>query len=110
MSATGEREMAIALLRPGSFVGVRPWQRLARFARIGALLGGLLALGTARADEPTAPPLDYHLENARIELRFDVDQRKVIGQVTHTLSLVRDGLRQLDFDSVGLSIASVSVN
>jgi len=102
--------MAIALFRPGSFVGLRPWRRLARFARVGALLAGLLALGTARADEPTAPPLDYHLENARIELRFDVDQRKVIGQVTHTLSLARDGLQQLDFDSVGLSIASVSVN
>ena len=57
----------------------------------------------ARADEPTRRPR-LPLENARIELRFDVDQRKVIGQVTHTLAALHDGLKQLDFDSVDLTI------
>ena len=43
-------------------------------------------------------------------VRFDVDQRKVIGQVTHTLAALHDGLRQLDFDSVDLTIAASRVN
>ena len=85
-------------------------RRLARFARVAALLVGLTTFGVARADEPTAPALDYRLENARIELRFDVDQRKIMGQVTHTLAALRDGLKQLDFDSVDLTIQSVTVN
>ncbi len=88
----------------------RPRPRLARFVRFAALLAGLTAFGVARADEPTAPALEYHLENARIELRFDVDQRKVFGQVTHTLAALNDGLEQLDFDSVDLTIQSVTVN
>jgi aminopeptidase N len=99
--------MAIASGRWTNSASPRPRQKLARFA---ALLIGLTAFGVARADEPTAPTLDYHLENARIELQFDVDQRKVIGQVTHTLAALHDGLRKLDFDSVDLSIGSVSVN
>jgi aminopeptidase N len=83
----------------------------ARVARTAALLAIFAALGgLARADEPFAPTLDYHLEHARIELRFDVDQRKVMGEVTHTLAALRDGLRQLDFDSADLAISSVRVN
>ncbi len=82
----------------------------ARLAKIAALLIAFTMLGVARADEPTAPALDYHLENARIELRFDVDQHKVIGQVTHTLDAINDGLKQLDFDSVDLNIHHVTVN
>ena len=38
---------------------------------VAALLGPL-----AHADEPYAPTREYELQNARIELRFDVDQRK----------------------------------
>ncbi len=66
--------------------------------------------GPARADEPFAPTREYHLQNARIELRFDLDQKQVFGQVTHTVSALHDGLRQLDFDSVALEISSVRVN
>ena len=72
---------------------------------VAALLGPL-----AHADEPYAPTREYELQNARIELRFDVDQKKISGQVTHTLSALREGLRQLDFDSVALTILSVRVN
>jgi aminopeptidase N len=64
----------------------------------------------ARSDEPYARSRQYNLENARIELQFDFDQRKVMGQVTHTLSVLRDGLRQIEFDSVDLTISSVRVN
>ncbi len=112
--------MAITSGRRMNCGSLQPRLKLARCARaagspigwglIGVALIGWIALGVARADEPTAPALEYHLENARIELRFDVDQRKVIGQVTHTLAAINDGLRQLDFDSVDLSIASVTVN
>jgi aminopeptidase N len=75
----------------------------------------LLAFGTvagpwARADEPFARSRDYDLQNARIELRFDVEQRRVMGQVTHTLTTLKEGLRELDFDSVGLTILSAKVD
>src|SRR5579862_5009449 len=72
-------------------------------------LGAALAL-RLRADEPFARNRDYDLQNARIELRFDLDERQVIGQVTHTLSTLKDGLRQLDFDSVGLTILSARLD
>src|ERR1017187_722639 len=80
-----------------------------------ALAGIVLALavllgGVARADRPYAPSRDYHLQNVRVSLRFDLDQRKVIGEVTHTLSTLRDGLTHLDFDCADLSISSARVN
>jgi aminopeptidase N len=62
------------------------------------------------ADQPYAPDRDYDLTHARIELRFDIDQRKVMGQVTHTLSVLRDGITQLNFDSVDLNISAVQVD
>ena len=54
-----------------------------------------------------APVREYDLQHARIELRFDIDQRKVIGHVTHTVAALQDGLRDLDFDSAELEIQSV---
>jgi len=62
------------------------------------------------ADRPYAPSRDYDLQNVRVSLRFDLDQRKVMGQVTHTLSALRDGLTHLDFDSAELTISSAAVN
>src|SRR5690242_20562515 len=70
----------------------------------------LIPGGTSRADSPLAPTRQYDLQNARIELRFDLEQKKVIGQVTHTLAALQDGLRQFDFDSVELEIQNVRVN
>ncbi len=75
-----------------------------------ALLGFAAMIPAGRSDEPFARSRQYDLQNARIELRFDFDQRRVMGQVTHTLAALRDGLRQLDFDSVDLTISSVRVN
>ena len=62
------------------------------------------------ADEPYARTRDYDLQHSKIALRFDLDQRKVIGDVTHTLSILRDNTSKVLFDSVGLDIHSVTVN
>lgn len=64
----------------------------------------------ARADEPYARSRDYDLQNARIALSFNLDQRKVMGEVTHTLAVLREGVTQLAFDSVALTITSVAVS
>jgi aminopeptidase N len=63
-----------------------------------------------RADEPYARNRHYDLQHSKIALRFDVDQKKVIGDVTHTLSILHDGTSKIAFDSVGLTIQSVTVN
>lgn len=64
----------------------------------------------ARADEPYARSRNYDLQHSKVALRFDLEQKKVIGDVTHTVSLLRDGLDKVSFDSVGLQIQSVKVN
>jgi len=63
-----------------------------------------------RADEPYARTRDYDLQHSRIALRFDLEQKKVLGDVTHSLSILRDGTSKISFDSVGLTIQSVTVN
>ncbi len=78
-----------------------------------ALAGVLTILLTAlqlRADEPYARSRDYDLQHSRIALRFDLEQKKVIGDVTHTLTILRDGTPNIVFDSAGLAIQSVTVN
>ena len=71
----------------------------------------IVLLGTvARADRPYAPSRDYHLQNVRVSLQFDLEQHKVIGDVTHTLFTLRDHLAHLDFDSAELTISSARVN
>ena len=69
----------------------------------------LLAL-QARADEPYARSRDYDLQHSKIVLKFDVEQKKVIGDVTHTVTVLKDDTSKLAFDSVGLTIQSVTVN
>jgi aminopeptidase N len=63
-----------------------------------------------RADEPYARTRDYDLQHSRIALRFDVEQKKVLGEVTHSLTILRDGIAKISFDSVGLTIESVTLN
>ncbi len=82
----------------------------ARFISLVAF--SLVLLGATpllRADEPFARSKDYDLEHSRIALRFDLDQKKVIGDVTHTLTILRDTQR-ITFDSAGLQIQSVTLN
>ena len=84
---------------------------LCRARRAVILIAALVVLAlVVRADEPYARSRDYDLLNARIALRFDLEQHKVLGEVTHTLAPLRDGLTRLAFDSVGLTISSVAVN
>jgi aminopeptidase N len=87
----------------------KPPARAAILAAIVLAIAGMFA-AAARADRPYAPSRDYHLQNVRVSLRFDLDQRQVIGEVTHTLSSLRDGLTHLDFDCADLTISSARVN
>jgi len=76
------------------------------------IIFSLVLLGATpllRADEPFARAKDYDLEHSRIALRFDLDQKKVIGDVTHTLTILRDTQR-IAFDASGLQIQSVTLN
>src|SRR5271166_2023443 len=75
-----------------------------------ALLVVFLAALQLRADEPYARSRDYDLQHSKISLRFDLEQRKVLGEVTHSLSILRDGTSKIVFDSVGLTIQKVTVN
>src|ERR1700723_2911221 len=78
----------------------------------GALVAAVLALFPllGRADEPYARSRDYDLRNVKTHLWFDTDQRKVRGEVTHSLSMFRDDLTQIQFDSVELKIAAVTLD
>jgi len=97
--------MKIPLIANGGI----PRRRPALFALAG-VLATLLAALQLRADEPYARSRDYDLQHSRIALRFDLDQKKVIGDVTHTLTILTDGTPKIVFDSVGLTIETVTVN
>lgn len=92
------------------------WKKPYRSVRMTATLAGIFLIlatmfaGIVRADRPYAPSRDYDLQNVRVSLHFDLQQREVFGDVTHTLAALRDGLTQLDFDSADLTILSASVN
>src|SRR6266403_4974107 len=83
--------------------------RLAFFA-LAALLAIFIAAPQLFADEPYARSRDYDLQHSKIALRFDLDQKKVLGEVTHSLSVLRDGTGKIVFDSAGLTIQKVTVN
>jgi aminopeptidase N len=80
------------------------------FVALAALLAIFIAASQLRADEPYARSRDYDLQHSKIALRFDLDQKKVFGEVTHSLSILRDGSAKIVFDSVGLTIQSVTLN
>jgi aminopeptidase N len=70
----------------------------------------LVLVAPAIADEPYARSRDYDLQHSKIALRFDTGQKKVIGDVTHSVSILKDDTKKLVFDSVGLTIQSVTLN
>ena len=74
------------------------------------LLAIFIAAPQLRADEPYARSRDYDLQHSKIALRFDLDQKRVLGEVTHSLSILRGGSTKVFFDSVGLTIQSVTLN
>jgi len=86
----------------------KKWMSAVRAAFACAVL--LTIAGAMRADEPFARSKDYDLQHSKIVLKFDLTQKKVIGDVTHTLSILKEGTEQIWFDSVGLTIQSVTVN
>ena len=63
-----------------------------------------------RADDPFPRTRDYDLQNVRVHLRFDADNKKVIGEVTHSISILRPNVSELKFDSVALTIESVTLD
>jgi aminopeptidase N len=75
-----------------------------------AMLAIFLSAPRLRADEPYARSRDYDLQHSKIALRFDLDQKKVLGEVTHSLSILREGTTKIVFDSAGLTIQSVTLN
>jgi aminopeptidase N len=75
-----------------------------------AVLLSFIAAPRLQADEPYARSRDYDLQHSKITLRFDLEQKKVIGEVTHSLLILRDGTTEIAFDSVGLTIHSVALN
>ena len=80
-----------------------------RGALCSLILMGVLFAVPLRGDEPYARSREYDLQHSRIVLKFDVDQRKVIGDVTHTLAVLKN-MDKLWFDSAGLTIQSVLLN
>jgi len=81
-----------------------------RYFSFAALLAVFVVALQLRADEPYARSRDYDLQHSKIALRFDTEQKKIMGDVTHSLSILRDGTTKIAFDSVGLTIQSVTVN
>src|SRR5450755_1666703 len=74
------------------------------------LLAAILCCLAANADEPYARSRNYDLQHSKVVLRFDLEHKKVIGDVTHTVSMLQAGTETVSFDSVGLQIQSVKVN
>jgi aminopeptidase N len=92
---------------------IRHTSRSCRAVTLSLLLSVLTLLcvsSRSRADDPYAPSREYDLQHSRIALRFDVQQKKVIGEVTHTLTVFHDGTAKISFDSAGLDIQSVVIN
>jgi len=77
---------------------------------LAALLVGFISAQQLCADEPYARSRDYDLQHSKIALRFDLEQKKVLGEVTHSLSILRDGTTKIVFDSAGLTIQKVAIN
>src|SRR5467141_3023400 len=80
------------------------------FLALAALLATFVAAPQLFADDPYARSRDYDLQHSKIALRFNLEQKKVLGEVTHSLSVLRDGTAKIAFDSAGLTIQKVTVN
>src|SRR5437016_1301856 len=87
-----------------------PHGRRPALLALAALLAIFIPAAQLRADEPYARSRDYDLQHSKIALRFDLDQKRVLGEVTHSLSILRGGSTKVFFDSVGLTIQSVTLN
>ena len=64
----------------------------------------------AGAVSPYARTREYKLENVKTHLSFDLGAHGVNGEVTHTLSVLQEGITSLSFDSSALVIDSVTLD
>src|SRR5216683_48570 len=80
------------------------------FLALATMLAIFIAAPQLPADEPYARSRDYDLQHSKISLRFDLEQKKVLGEVTHSLSILRESTAKIVFDSAGLTIQKVTVN
>src|SRR5713226_7420929 len=83
---------------------------LPAFLALATMLAIFIAAPQLSADQPYARSRDYDLQHSKISLRFDLEQKKILGEVTHSLSILRDGTARIVFDSAGLTIQKVIVN
>ncbi|MFY9690702.1 MAG: hypothetical protein WAJ86_12265, partial [Candidatus Acidiferrales bacterium] len=91
--------------------GLHAQRRLAVFACAATLvLPAILFAQSCRADEPYARSRNYALQDIRTHLWFDLAHRAVHGEVTESISALRDDVSQLALDSVDLKIESVEVD
>jgi aminopeptidase N len=74
------------------------------------LLATLALCALSRADEPFARSRDYDLQHSTIRLAFDTTQRKIFGDVTHRVAMLRESASRVVFDSVALHIESVTLD
>ncbi len=89
----------------------RRWPIAALSAGIAlALLAAAAFVLPARAVSPFAPSREYALQNVKVRLSFDIDHRMVMGEVTNSIELLRDGPASISFDSAGLTISAVTLN
>jgi aminopeptidase N len=75
-----------------------------------AVIIALACTARLHADEPFARSRDYDLQHSKIILKFDTEHKKVIGEVIHTISTLKDDTSKIWLDSSGLTIQSVTVN
>ena len=90
--------------------GLQARRCLGAVACTAGLLLVAIAAQSCRADEPYARSRDYALQDIRTHLWFDVDHRSVRGEVTESVSALRDDVSQFQLDSVDLKIESVQVD
>jgi len=90
--------------------GLQPRRRLGAVACTAGLLLLAIAAQSCHADEPYAPSRNYALQDIRTHLWFDVDRRTIRGEVTESVSALRNDVSQFALDSVDLKIESVQVD
>lgn len=81
-----------------------------RFVPLFALAIVLLIATSLRADEPYARSRDYDLQNVKTHLWLTAGQRSFRGETTQSLALLRDDVSELRFDSVDLTIETVTLD
>ena len=61
-------------------------------------------------DKPRYPrDRQVEMKHARLDIRLDLDEKRVAGSVAHTFSPVNDGVSSLDLDAVELEIDAVEL-